>query len=84
MNGGRYGFGSDRNIRISLTEDVRIRGYSHRLPDKGRVIPALPDHPTGPAINDADRDLVQGGRHMDRAAIIAEYRAATARIQDSM
>ncbi len=36
-NGGRFGLGTDSNIRISLTEEVRTLEYSQRLRDHGRA-----------------------------------------------
>ena len=34
--GGRFGVGSDSNIRISLTEELRVLEYSQRLRDRSR------------------------------------------------
>ncbi|MDO5657045.1 MAG: formimidoylglutamate deiminase [Paracoccus sp. (in: a-proteobacteria)] len=45
--GGRIGFGSDSNIRISLTEELRTLEYSQRLRDHGRAILAEPARSTG-------------------------------------
>jgi formimidoylglutamate deiminase len=45
--GGRAGFGSDSNIRISLIEELRTLEYSQRLRDKGRAILAEPGRSTG-------------------------------------
>ena len=36
--GGRFGVGSDSNVRISLTEELRLLEYSQRLGLKGRAI----------------------------------------------
>ncbi len=36
--GGRFGIGSDSNVRISLTEELRLLEYSQRLRDLGRNI----------------------------------------------
>ncbi|MFT4012364.1 MAG: formimidoylglutamate deiminase [Paracoccus sp. (in: a-proteobacteria)] len=143
--GGRYGFGSDSNIRISLVEELRTLEYSQRLRDRGRAILATPDRSTGRVILDAGLDggataagrdtgairaglwadllaidtanpvmagrggdqlldslifaghdglvrdvwaagrhVVQGGRHMDRDAIIADYLTTISRLQDRM
>ncbi len=57
--GGRLGFGSDSNIRISLTEELRTLEYSQRLRDRGRAILATPERSTGRAIYEAGLD---GGR----------------------
>ena len=53
---GRYGFGSDSNIRISLTEEMRTLEYSQRLRDRGRAILAVPGKTTGRVIYDAGLD----------------------------
>lgn len=143
--GGRYGFGSDSNIRISLTEELRTLEYSQRLRDRGRAILATPERSTGRVIHGAGLDggataagretgairaglwadlvavdtanpvmagrrgdqlldslifaghdglvtdtwaagrhVVQGGRHLDRGAIIADYLATISRLQDRM
>lgn len=54
--GGRYGFGSDSNIRIALTEELRTLEYSQRLRDRGRAILATPEKSTGRVIYDAGLD----------------------------
>lgn len=54
--GGRLGFGSDSNIRISLTEELRTLEYSQRLRDKGRAILAEPARSTGRVVFDAGLD----------------------------
>ncbi len=54
--GGRLGFGSDSNIRISLTEELRTLEYSQRLRDRGRAILATPDRSTGRVIYEAGLD----------------------------
>ncbi|MEI6097833.1 MAG: amidohydrolase family protein, partial [Alphaproteobacteria bacterium] len=56
--GGRFGIGSDSNIRISLTEELRLLEYSQRLGQKGRAILAGADRSTGRTLYDA---AVQGG-----------------------
>ena len=45
--GGRFGVGSDSNIRISLAEELRTLEYSQRLQHKGRALLATPDRSTG-------------------------------------
>ncbi|GHE01270.1 N-formimino-L-glutamate deiminase [Defluviimonas sp. 20V17] len=141
--GGRFGVGSDSNIRISLAEELRQLEYSQRLRDRGRAVLARPDRSTGRVLFQgavqggaqaagresgaiaeglwadlvaldaghadlamrrgdglldawifagddrmvtdtwaAGRHMVTGGRHRDRAAITARYRAATARLGD--
>ena len=44
---GRFGVGSDSNIRISLAEELRTLEYSQRLRDKGRAMLATSDKSTG-------------------------------------
>ncbi len=50
--GGRFGIGSDSNIRISLSEELRTLEYSQRLRDKGRAMFATADKSTGRALYD--------------------------------
>lgn len=45
--GGVFGVGSDSNIRISLTEELRTLEYSQRLRDHSRAALADPDRSTG-------------------------------------
>lgn len=45
--GGRFGIGSDSNIRISLSEELRTLDYSQRLRDHSRAALATVDHSTG-------------------------------------
>lgn len=45
--GGRFGIGSDSNIRISLSEELRTLEYSQRLRDRGRAMLARSDASTG-------------------------------------
>ena len=51
--GGRFGVGSDSNLRISLSEELRSLEYSQRLAHKGRALLASPAQSTG-------RTLYQG------------------------
>jgi formimidoylglutamate deiminase len=50
---GRIGVGSDSNIRISLTEELRQLEYSQRLRDRVRAALAMPDKSTGRRVFDA-------------------------------
>ncbi|HEY0275450.1 MAG TPA: formimidoylglutamate deiminase, partial [Paenirhodobacter sp.] len=50
---GRLGFGSDSNIRITLTEELRTLEYSQRLRDTGRAIYAQPGRSTGRVLYEA-------------------------------
>ena len=56
--GGRFGVGSDSNLRISLTEELRLLEYSQRLAGKGRAMFATPDRSTGRVLFEG---AVQGG-----------------------
>jgi len=47
VNGGHFGVGSDSNIRISLSEELRTLEYSQRLRDHGRAMFADPTRSTG-------------------------------------
>ncbi|MBD1549009.1 formimidoylglutamate deiminase [Labrenzia aggregata] len=44
---GKFGIGSDSNIRISLSEELRTFEYSQRLRDKCRASVATPEKSTG-------------------------------------
>lgn len=37
-NGGAYGIGSDSNVRIELTEELRVLEYSQRFKDRRRTV----------------------------------------------
>lgn len=56
--GGRFGVGSDSNVRISLSEELRLLEYSQRLAGKGRAMLADPDRSTGRALYEG---ACQGG-----------------------
>src|SRR5690625_228507 len=45
--GGRFGIGSDSNIRITLSEELRLLEYSQRLRDRARAVLASSSHSTG-------------------------------------
>ncbi|MBC7478987.1 MAG: amidohydrolase family protein, partial [Pseudorhodobacter sp.] len=55
---GRFGIGSDSNVKISLIEELRLLEYSQRLAQKGRAILATADKSTGRTLYDG---AVQGG-----------------------
>ena len=48
--GGAFGIGSDSNIRIALSEELRTLEYSQRLRDRARAVLADPDRSTGRAL----------------------------------
>ncbi len=50
--GGVFGVGSDSNIRISLSEELRTLDYSQRLRDHSRAALATPDKSTGRVLFD--------------------------------
>jgi formimidoylglutamate deiminase len=45
--GGAFGVGSDSNVRISLTEELRLLEYSQRLRDRGRALLAEGEQSAG-------------------------------------
>ncbi|MHA7850244.1 formimidoylglutamate deiminase [Roseovarius sp.] len=51
--GGRIAIGSDSNIRIALSEELRTLDYSQRLRDHSRAALATPTHSTGRRLFDA-------------------------------
>ncbi|PVB59838.1 formimidoylglutamate deiminase [Labrenzia sp. 011] len=57
-NGGRFGVGSDSNIRIALSEELRTLEYSQRLRDRCRASVATPERSTGRVLFDG---AVSGG-----------------------
>lgn len=56
--GGVFGIGSDSNIRISLSEELRSLEYSQRLRDQSRATFATPERSTGRVLFDS---VTQGG-----------------------
>lgn len=52
-NGGRIAIGSDSNIRIALSEELRTLDYSQRLRDHSRAPLATPEKSTGRRLFDA-------------------------------
>jgi formimidoylglutamate deiminase len=56
--GGRFGIGSDSNIRISLSEELRSLDYSQRLRDHSRAALATADRSTGRRLLE---DAAKGG-----------------------
>lgn len=57
-HGGALAIGSDSNIRISLSEELRTLDYSQRLRDGTRAALASPDKSTGRRMFD---DVLRGG-----------------------
>lgn len=46
-NNGRFGVGTDSNVRISLAEELRMLEYTQRLRDQARAVLATPEASTG-------------------------------------
>lgn len=57
-HGGRFGVGSDSNIRVALSEELRTLEYSQRLRDRGRAVLATDAASTGRALFEG---AVKGG-----------------------
>ncbi|MDZ7904656.1 MAG: formimidoylglutamate deiminase [Cypionkella sp.] len=73
--GGRFGFGSDSNIQISLFEELKARENSQRLALRARAVMAAPPRSTGRVLMDA---AVKGGAQAGgrrSGAIAASYLA---------
>lgn len=58
LSGGKYGIGSDSNVRISLTEELRLLEYSQRLVRKERNVMTSKTGSVGRALYD---DSLAGG-----------------------
>ncbi|WP_422366269.1 formimidoylglutamate deiminase [Pelagibius sp.] len=56
--GGSIAIGSDSNIRIALSEELRTLEYSQRLRDRSRAVLASPNQSTGRVLFDA---VAKGG-----------------------
>lgn len=93
--GGRLGFGSDSNIRISLIEELRTLEYSQRLRDTARAILAQPGRSTGRVIHDAGLDggataagratgAIREGLWADLAAVSLDHPVMFGRKGDEM
>ena len=93
--GGRYGVGSDSNIRISLAEELRTLEYSQRLRDRGRAMLATPDKSTGRVLHEAvcaggaqaagrTSGAIAPGMHADLLALDAGHVDLSGRIGDTL
>jgi len=51
--GGRFGIGSDSNLRIALSEELRQLEHSQRLRDRARAVLALPGRSVGRTLFEA-------------------------------
>ena len=64
--GGRWGVGSDSNVRIALAEELRTLEYSQRLDQQQRCVLAPPDGSTGATLYQAA--LTGGAQALGRAS----------------
>ena len=69
-HGGVYGVGSDSNVRISLSEELRLLEYSQRLGLKGRAMLAEGGRSTGRVLYDTacKGGALAGGRQAGQIA----------------
>ncbi|WP_371224677.1 formimidoylglutamate deiminase [Roseovarius sp. 2305UL8-3] len=67
---GQIAIGSDSNIRISLSEELRTLDYSQRLRDRSRAALATPEFSTGRRLFDAicEGGAQAAGRHSGQIA----------------
>lgn len=72
-SGGAFGIGSDSNVRISLSEELRTLDYSQRLRDRARVVLANADRSAGRTLYDAA--LAGGAQALGREAGLIEVGA---------
>src|SRR5690606_12443036 len=81
--GGRFGIGSDSNIRIALAEELRTLEYSQGLRDRVPAAGATPDRSTGRVLFDGavrggaqalarDSGAIEPGRVADLVALDAD------------
>ena len=74
--GGRFGVGTDSNVRISLAGELRMLEYSQRLRDRARAVLARPEASTGRTLLEA---AVRGG---EQAAMRGAGMPAPGRLAD--
>lgn len=72
--GGRIAIGSDSNIRISLTEELRALEHSQRLRDRKRAILSTPDKSCGRFLwehvaRDGAQALARDGGRIEKGAL---------------
>lgn len=83
-NGGRFGIGSDSNIRISFTEEVRGLEYSQRLIRRARAVLATEDISNGRLLfegalqggaqaSSRNSGVIETGRLADLLALDSEH-----------
>jgi formimidoylglutamate deiminase len=82
--GGRIAVGSDSNIRISLSEELRTLEYSQRLRDRARAVLATPGASTGRRLFEAvlaggaaasgrETGAIRPGLHADLMALDGDH-----------
>src|SRR5690606_9027189 len=72
--GGRFGVGSDSNVRVALDEELRMLEYTQRLSRRSRNVIAEPGGSTGLAL--FDHALQGGAQALGVAAGIAAGKPA--------
>lgn len=83
-NGGRFGIGSDSNIRISLSEELRALEYSQRLKHLGRAVLATESCSAGRVLFDGaaaggaiasgrDAGVLESGKLADMMALDGDH-----------
>ncbi len=93
--GGSFGIGSDSNLRISLSEELRTLEYSQRLRDHGRAILATGEVSTGRRLYEAaaaggaralarDSGAIEPGRLADLVALDANSIHLASRTGDAI
>lgn len=93
--GGRIAIGSDSNVRISLTEELRTLEYSQRLRDRSRAALASAEHSTGRRLYEAalaggaqaagrDSGRIEVGRWADLVALDGSHVDLIGRIGDTL
>ncbi|MBZ0162121.1 MAG: formimidoylglutamate deiminase [Notoacmeibacter sp.] len=79
-SGGRFGIGSDSNIRIALGEELRTLEYSQRLRERARAVLASPERSAGRTLFEGaargggqaagrDAGAIEAGRLADLVAL---------------
>lgn len=93
--GGRFGVGSDSNIRISLSEELRTLEYSQRLRDRARAVLANPEASNGRRLFEGaasggaqaigrDSGAITEGRLADLAALDGNATALVGKSKDAV
>ncbi len=93
--GGRFGIGSDSNIRIALAEELRVLDYSQRLRDRSRAALATAGKSTGRVLFEGavaggaqaagrDSGAIAAGRLADLLALDGEAVDLAGRVGDTV